>query len=191
MRVGSLVLFGLLGSMVSGCVTVTAGTLSPEQREHEAAGRFIYPRPLDEVWPEVTKLFDERNLRYRQSGTSYELVTDWKEALDPSIAAVWVRYRAVGEQLGPDQSMIRIIRSQLVHNPGLSTRQPSRGEAMFDINPYQRQVPVFLTVKHKKNEDRAQAGTDDQAQRELEMEWTLLQRTVPDAAEAIRIGARR
>jgi hypothetical protein len=158
-----------------------------DQKLQELAGKYVYNEPLEKIWPEARKLIAEAGYEPRESDDAFQLVTDWKEQIGGSIGKIWVQYLVWGERLEADRSIIRFERSQvvLVPNEVRSTTSDHSGGGMQQVNPLKTGTPLGLRLRFKKAEDRAASGTTETADRDLGLEWKLLERVKPDIARQL------
>jgi len=187
-----LALWALSLSLLAGCATPGAAA-APENRLHHMAGKHVYDVPLETVWPQAVKLMSDSGYASIESQDAFELVTDWKVALDSAMAQVWVRYYVSGERLEADRCIVHFDRAQISYVPTntLSTTSYHNGSGIEIVNPLNKGTAGALKLKNKKQEDRAAAGVTQTGTRDYAMEWELLKRVQPDVAKRLEGYAER
>jgi hypothetical protein len=178
---------------ISGCATV--------QREaawRERVSGHVYQQPLDAVWPQVRSLVIEQGYSFKEADGQFVLVTDWKEEAQGSKSHTnWTRILAQGVRMGDSRCLVRFVR----HTSVASTMGPDAQQKMLEANfgrdrvgrrqevdgqftsgPHPnsaQELPVQASELFQKRTGTASAS------RHTEMEWRLIARMDPAAAEAI------
>jgi hypothetical protein len=130
------------------------------------AGQHVYRKPLAEVWPAARGLLEERNLTLREEPGAFELATDWHPVGEPSQEGTsYVRYLARGRQSGPALSAVEFLRQ---HRTASRAGEPAGAPGL-----------------------RVVAQETSHPMRDHALEWELLQRVDPKAAEALKVEAER
>jgi uncharacterized lipoprotein len=155
----SLVLLAVT-TLVTGCAASRR-----EAYVQEKASQYVYRKPIAEVWPQVRMLLKERDLPLREAPGAYEISTDWHMVGAPStLGTSYVRYLVRGKQPTPSMCSVEIFRQNRVE----------AGQGPVDARTGQRRA----------------IGTDStNLQRDMELEWELLQRVDPEGAKALRAEA--
>lgn len=164
--------------LVVGLALVSSGCLRrfvATESRYLLASRYVFDRPVEEVWPAVREVLKEDGFSLRESEKSFEIVSEWRE----ETASSWhlgtrSRYLVLAERLEADRCIIRFVR--------VSTLPPGTDD-------YQRMGPRAFTkmaVDGRRNLSREGAygsyagGT--MARRDLKMEWKVLEKVRPDIA---------
>jgi uncharacterized lipoprotein len=157
----SLVLFAL-ATLATGCAASRR-----EAYVQEKASQYVYRKPMAEVWPQVRMLLKERDLPLRESPGTFEISTDWHMVGAPStLGTNYVRYLVRGKQPTPAMCAVEIFKQNRVE----------AGQGPVDARTGQRQG----------------LGTDStNLQRDMELEWELLQRVDPEGAKSLRAEAEK
>ena len=183
----ALAVLGLLA--VSGCAAANRETFLRER-----AGEHVYERPMADVWAAARQLLTDEGYSGRGGQQGWVYVTEWKEtAGNASVGARFMRYLVEGRELGPSRSIIRftaVLRATGSTGAGIGPEDRSThggignvagsGEAGAEPKPPMRTSdPEGLGPK-----SQLASG-----QRDLEMEWKLLQRVEPAKAGKIESEA--
>jgi hypothetical protein len=157
----SLVLFAL-ATLATGCAASRR-----EAYVQEKASQYVYRKPIAEVWPQVRMLLKEKDLPLRESPGAFEISTDWHMVGAPStLGTNYVRFLVRGKQPTPSMCSVEIFRQNRVES----------GQGPVDSRTGQRQS----------------LGTDStNLQRDMELEWELLQRVDPEGAKSLRAEAEK
>jgi hypothetical protein len=169
----------------------------------QKAAEYVYPLPVEKVWPHVRALMDEQGYSYREDGSGRALTTEWKEEMSTSrIAASWSRYLVEARTEGTTRTAIRFIRfsrsagggdgALREPNQGISTPQeepihdPGEGQ-MAAVDSASRGDPDTRMgdLTRKSVSDR---GANNGI-RDTKFEWLLLQKVEPDVARGIEAAA--
>ncbi|WP_375769789.1 hypothetical protein NR798_02575 [Archangium gephyra] len=179
---------------LSGCATVK------QQAAVERMSEYAYPRPLEEIWPEVRTFVAEQGYPPLESPGQYVMISDWVTSFGENRSAssaerIYVR----GVPLNRANSEVRIFReSHMTGNKGrLTQRERTNGSSLMiltadDENPMDYD-PVLLT--HQLH-DKTGAGGGTPAKgvnrvftRDLELELKLLRRLDPEQARQLEAPA--
>lgn len=157
----SLVLFAIT-MLTAGCAAARRETYI-----HEQTAQHVYRKPLDEVWPQVRMMLKEKELPLREAPGAYEISTDWHMVGAPSsLGTHYVRYLVRGRQPGPALCTVQILKQD----------RTEAGPGPVDSRTGQRR----------------EIGTDyTHLTRDVQMEWELMQRVDPEAAQALQAEAER
>jgi hypothetical protein len=157
-------------SLVVLAVAVLAAGCAGSRRQvylERKAGEHVYRKPLAEVWPAARGLLAEKNLPLREGAGEYELATDWHPVGESSSPGTsYMRYRVRGRESGPSLSAVEFIRQY---------RTESEVGAQGGGTPGRR------TVTHETS----------RPMRDHALEWELLQRVDPKAAQALKAESER
>ena len=134
----------------------------------EKASQYVYHQPIAEVWPQVLTLLKEKELPLREAQGGYEISTDWQMVGAPStLGTNYVRYLVRGKQPSPAMSSVEIFKQNRVETAQNQGARTGRGE----------ETP---------------GGThSNNLQRDMEMEWELMQRIDPEGTKALREEAEK
>ncbi len=184
----------LLGAvvMLSGCATVRQQPVLDQMYEYS------YPRPLDEVWPEVRKFVSEEGFPPLESPGQYVVISDWVTSFNENrVASGAERVYVRGVPLNRANSEIRIFReTRMTGNKArVGPTDLNNGSSLMvltadDENPLDYD-PVHLTHQLKSGSGMG-LGEGNKSKnrvftRAVDLEWKLLQRL--DAQEARRLEA--
>lgn len=178
---------------VSGCAT-----FQKDAAWRERVSGHVYRQPLDAVWPEVQDLVTGQGYSFKEQPGKFILVTDWKEEAQGSKSHTsWTRILAQGVRMGDSECLVRFVRhTTMATTMGPSTEQKAL-EANFGRETAGRKQEVNGAVTSGPHPNTAQElpvqaselfqkKTGNAASsRSLEMEWKLISRMDPDAAESI------
>jgi uncharacterized lipoprotein len=134
--------------------------LQDKTREH------VYSKPLNDVWPQARMLLKEKGFSLRETPGSYEIATEWLQTSPPStLGTSFTRYLVRGKQPSAESSTVEFLRQNRVE-AGAGAVHSGTGER------------------------QAGSGTNTtNLERDLEMEWELLQRVDPEGAKALTTEA--
>jgi uncharacterized lipoprotein len=157
----SLVLLAL-ATLATGCAASRR-----EAFVQEKASQYVYHKPMAEVWPQVRMLLKEKDLPIREAPGTFEISTDWHMVGAPStLGTNYVRYLVRGKQPTPAICAVEIFKQNRVES----------GQGPMDARTGQR----------------GSLGNDStNLQRDMELEWELLQRVDPEAAKSLRAEAEK
>src|SRR5215218_4910296 len=160
-----------------GCARV-----EPRQALWNDAGRFVYPRPLEQVWPEVEVFLAEKGFPGRKVQGQYVLLTEYREYFHESrIASGFIRYYVDARPLSPVSCEVRILRHVMF------TGGKSKPTLKEQLDPERLVRRVYVEQSHWSNTppDPAARLFARSFNRDLQLEWALLQRLEPRAAAAL------
>lgn len=151
-----------LSMLATGCAATRR-----EAYVQEKASQYVYSKPIAEVWPQVRMLLKEKDLPLRESPGAFEISTDWHQVGAPStLGTSYVRYLVRGKQPTPAMCAVEIFKQNRVE----------AGQGPVDARTGQR----------------GSIGTDTtNLQRDMELEWELLQRVDPEGAKGLRAEAEK
>jgi len=170
-----------LALLASGC----AGHSQQRRLEQEAA-RFIYVAPAPKVMAQARSLLEARGYTVRdEPGDRPVLSTPWKQLVDAEgIASQVRRYLVAGKDLGQGRMLVRIYSityttvGTVDAHPSLGNHSYQRGEGGGGAGGGGR-MPFQVA-------GQGAAAAKGWAQRDLEMEWQLLERLEPELAQALK-----
>ncbi|PTL80004.1 hypothetical protein [Vitiosangium sp. GDMCC 1.1324] len=158
-----------LSLVVLAIATLAVGCAASRREAYiqDKASQYVYRKPIAEVWPQVRMLLKEKDLPLRESPGGFEISTDWHPVGAPSsLGTNYVRYLVRGKQPTPAMCAVEIFRQN----------RTEAGQGPVDAQTGQRR----------------ELGTDTtNLQRDMEMEWELLQRVDPEGAKALRDEAQK
>ncbi|WNG47055.1 hypothetical protein F0U60_25210 [Archangium minus] len=176
--------------VLSGCAALQ------HQAHYEQMYEYTYPRPLDELWPEVRKFVSEQGYPPMESPRQYVMISDWVTSFNESrvissVDRIFVR----GLPLNRANSEIRIYRESRMTGSKLQltpTDMTDGSVLMFlaadEVSPL-GEDPIHHSHKMKDGSamgiNQGNKSKDRGFARAVDLEWKLLQRL--DAAEARRI----
>jgi hypothetical protein len=122
----------------------------------------VYRKPIAEVWPQVRTLLKEEGFSLMEAPGAFEITTEWLQVGAPSsLGTAYARYLVRGRQPNPGMTQVEFLRQNRTETRSAPT-------------------PAFAA------EQPAGLGTGGNLQRDLEMEWKLLQRVDPEAAKGLK-----
>lgn len=172
-------------ALQTGCGMTARATR--EDVAHQLAGHYVYDRPLAEVWEHARQLLMDEGFALQESPETFEMVTDWRDVVSGSIARVWVRYLAVGEQIEGDRCILRFVRAEVNYVP--SSWSNTKGDGGWITQMRRMLAPVAIKLQHQGAEDRASSGVTELGGRDLYMEYKLLKRVAPEVAARLEAQA--
>jgi hypothetical protein len=183
-----IVLFALalLALLVgSGCAASNRETFMRER-----AGEHVYQRPMPEVWAAAKQLLTDEGYSGREVAGGYVYVTEWKEtAGNASVGARFMRYLVEGKELGPARSIVRftvVQRATGSTGAGIRDTEPSTHSGMAALSTGAGSESSGAPQESAEPGRKSALAT---GQRDLEMEWKLLQRIEPGKARAVESEA--
>ncbi|WP_375772395.1 hypothetical protein NR798_16410 [Archangium gephyra] len=150
-----------IASLATGCAASRR-----EAYVQEKASQYVYRKPIADVWPHVQTLLKEKELELREAPGAYEISTDWQMAGAPSsLGTAYARYLVRGKQPTAATCSVQIFK--------------------------QNRVETAQSQGSRTNQGQENPGFNDSTnlQRDMEMEWELLQRVDPEAAKSLRAEA--
>jgi uncharacterized lipoprotein len=165
---------------LSGCATVK------RQASLDQMYEYAYPRPLDEVWPEVRKFISEEGYPPLESPGQYVLISDWVTSFNDSrVASGSERIYVRGVPLNRANSEVRIFRQTrmagLRGRPNHRERNNASSLMVLtsdDVNPLDGSVGADYDMAAPKNRNRVFT-------RAVDLEWKLLGRVDPEEARRV------
>jgi len=123
---------------------------------------YVYRKPIAEVWPQVRTLLKEEGFSLMEAPGGFEITTEWLQVGAPSsLGTSYARYLARGRQPNPGMTQVEFLRQNRTE-----TRSAS--------------APAFAA------DQPTGPGTGGNLQRDLELEWKLMQRVDPEAARSFK-----
>jgi hypothetical protein len=178
----ALAFIALLGA--SGCAASNR-----ESFMRERAGEHVYQRPLPEVWEAAKQLLAEDGFSGREVQGGWVFVTEWKEASgESSLGSRFTRYLVEGRALGQARSIIRftkVLRATGSTGAGIGDTEGSTHAGMAPLSGGGAGSDAPMGVPKPEQEGRGPKSALATGQRDLEMEWRLLQKIEPAKARAI------
>lgn len=188
----------MLGATValSGCATVK------QQLVVEQMYEYTYPRPLEEIWPEVRRFVSEEGYPPLESPGQYVMISDWVTSFGENRAAssaerIFVR----GLPLNRANSEVRIFReSRMTGNKGrLSQRERTNASSLMILTEDDQNPLDYDPVRHTHQlNDRTATGGGTPSRglnriftRDVTLEWKLLKRLDPEQARRFEAPALR
>jgi hypothetical protein len=157
---------------------------------------YTYPRPMDEVWPEVRKFASEEGFPPLESPGQYVLISDWVTSFNENrVASGAERIYVRGVPLNRANSEIRIFRETRMtgNKQRVGPTDLRNGSSLMiltadDENPLD---PIYSTHQLKSGSGMGVGDTNKSKSRvftrAVDLEWKLLRRL--DAQEAARLEA--
>jgi hypothetical protein len=168
--------FAYLGA---GCASISA--FRKERLRQEGAGAYAYPRPIEQVWPEVEGFLKEKGFSFRPA-ERYTLVTDPLETSPGS--GQWITVLVQGKAVDPGRTIIRVFKKTR-GGASIGGSQPSGGVSDSSI------VTAKQTEGRQTTGGGAPAAATAGLTRYIELEWDLLQKIDPQGADQISAEADR
>ena len=170
----SVVLCALVGG--AGCAG-GKDRVEPRQALRDEAGRFVYPRPVEQVWPEVERFLAQRGFVGHKVEGKYALLTEYAERFHESrISAGFVRYFVDARALGPTRCEVRILRHAMFSGDDAPRHADGVEQRMLqgDADPgHHEDTPDWGAL------DPTARHFARDFTRDLQMEWELLQQLEP------------
>ncbi len=119
--------------MLWACVVGCAGVkerVEPRQALWNEAGRFVYPRPIEQVWPQVVSFVSSEGYPHRKSAKEFFLVTEWRNDMQESrVASSVSRLYVEGHRVSDGSSAVRIFKQTIFtgNKGGVSARENRGG----------------------------------------------------------------
>jgi hypothetical protein len=171
---GSVWVFVAL-ALVAGCTA--------QRREtwlRDRAAEYVYPQPLEEIWPRVQAVMEAKGYYWRQMPGSFILETEWKEAGEGgALGRSSSKFLIEGLRVKSGGAVIRVLRSDVtsqaaaVHYAG-RTGNPNTVRGMNDA-----------MVDASNSNTTGTTNVQRRAYRDLELEWEFLKTIDPGAAAAL------
>jgi hypothetical protein len=179
-------LLGVLLALSSGCATVQ------RQPAFDQMYEYTYPRPMDEVWPEVRKFVSEEGFPPLESQGQYVLISDWVTSFNESrVASGAERIYVRGVPLNRVNSEVRIYRQTrmmgLKGQPSFKERNNASALMVLTpdaVNPLDGSVGAGYDMA-------APRSRNNVFTRAVDLEWKLLRRLDPQEAERLEAQAAR
>jgi hypothetical protein len=156
---------------------------------------YVYPRPLNEVWPQVEKFVLDEGFAIRKGEEQTLLISEWRTSFGESrVASGSERILVEGVALNPANSEVRIFRESLMRgNRGpMEARENAGGSQLLmlapdDDNPLEYD-PVGLGHRFGVDRDtqlKPPKGLNRVVERDVKMELRLLKRLAPQEVERL------
>lgn len=179
---------------LSGCATVQ------RQASLEQMYEYAYPRPLDEVWPEVRQFISEQGYPPLESPGQYVMISDWVTSFNDSrVASGSERLYVRGVPLNRANSEVRIFReSRMTGNKARVGPSDLKDGSTLMVLAADEFSPLAYDPIHQTHQLKDGSGMGVQAgnkskdrvfTRAVDLEWKLLERLDPE--EAGRLQAPR
>jgi hypothetical protein len=170
-------------ALSSGCATVQHQPVLDQMYE------YTYPRPMDEVWPEVRKFVSEEGFPPLESPGQYVVISDWVTSFNENrVASGAERIYVRGVPLNRVNSEIRIYRqTRMMGLKGRpSHRERNNASVLMVLTPDAvNPLDGSVGAGYEMGAPRSQNNVFTRA---VDLEWKLLRRL--DAQEAERLEAR-
>jgi hypothetical protein len=168
-------------------------------RQHQAVVEemyeYVYPRPLEAVWPEVERFISEEGYPPRKGEEQGLLISDWKMSFQENrVASAAERVVVEGRPLNRANSEVRIYRESFMRgNRGpMTIRENHNGSQVLvltwdDENPLEYD-PIYFAHKAGQERDpmlKPPKNVNHVVKRDVELEWRLLQRMEPKEARRL------
>jgi hypothetical protein len=186
---------------IAACGLALAGCFAAIQKDtyiRSKVGDYAYQMPVENVWPEVTRLLKDQGYHFIEDPSSYVLTTDWKEDLTGSkVSGSFTRYVVQGARLDPQRSAVRFLReSKLVYDDRREhSRYPTQGNTGVDPEEKEGLSVNDLRYMSQASTGELRRGASDNTlqglTRDFNLEWLLLQRVAPEHASEIEARAAR
>lgn len=169
---------GLVVAIASS--TLGCATFRKEALRKEGASAYVYPKPIEKLWPDVQQHLKDEGYGLR-AGQGYTLVTDPKETSPGS--GQWITLLVQGKAMDPGHSILRVFKKAR----GGSNLGGAQPEAVANSS----------IVTATQTEAQMNAGQPTPAiataglARDTELEWKLIQKLDPQGAEQISAEADR
>ncbi len=159
------------------CLVTGCAANHRENYLKDRAAEHVYRQPLAEIWPRVKAVLDDKGYYFEEAPEGFLLMTDWKQAEGSgSLGSSYTRFIVQGKELKEGGASLRVLRNDVssrlvaVNAQGRAGPITSSQSAMVDASHRGLSIQQEL-LKH--------------ADRDLGMEWELLQVIDPEAAAAL------
>jgi len=164
---------GATALLLLAAVSFTTAGCAGRRKEaflHDKAREHVYRKPIAEVWPQALALLKEKGFSFRAGKEGFEASTEFKmEGAPSSLGTTYVAYLVRGIQKGPGQCSLEYWKR-------ISTE--SRG--------------ADNTTGHEKELNDSGPRTDTgNFNRDMELEWELIQRVDAESATALKAQAEK
>ena len=181
--------WALLGLLLGGVVPLVGCATVKQQPYLEQMYEYAYPRPLDEVWPEVRAFIQDEGFPPLESPGQYVVVSDWSTAFhDNRVASAAERIYVRGVPLNRANSEVRIYRQTrmtgLKGQPTYAERNNASSLMVLspdDVNPMDGSVGPNYSMAAPRSQNRVFT-------RAVDLEWKLLRRLDPEEARRLEAG---
>jgi hypothetical protein len=178
-------------------LSTSCATARHKEAVYAATYQYIYPQPIEKVWPELVKLVTAQGYGPRKSDQEFILVTEWRNDMMASrVVSSASRVYAEGFRVDGNSSAIRIFRQTIfTGNKGSMTARDNSFvdsltvAAAGDILPGSDD-PIKMNQFLGTSSDhtpltRSPAQLNRSVSRDGEMEWALLKMVDFEAAQDI------
>jgi hypothetical protein len=156
---------------------------------------YVYPRPLEEIWPGVEQFVQDEGFAIRKGEEQRLLISEWRTSFSESrVASGSERILVEGTALNPANSEVRIFRESLMRgNRGpMGARENHGGSQLLmlapdDDNPLEYD-PVGLGHRFGEERDthlKPPKNLNRMVERDVKMELRLLQRLAPQEVKKL------
>jgi hypothetical protein len=182
-----------------GLLLLSSSCATARHREalYAATYQYIYPQPIEKVWPELVRLVTAQGYGPRKSDEEFILVTEWRnDMMSSRVVSSASRVYAEGYRVNDNSSAIRIFRQTIfTGNKGTMTARDNAFvdsltvAAAGDILPGSED-PIKLNQFLGTSADstpltRSPAQLNRSVGRDGELEWELLKLIDVEAAQDI------
>ena len=187
-------------SLALGLLVALSGCATTRHQEalYEEAQRYVYPRPIETVWPQVVSFVSDEGYAHRKGHEEFALVTEWRSDMQESrVVSSVSRLYVEGLRVNASTSAVRIFKQTIFtgNKGGVSPRENRAGGgdmlagAAGDLSPF-AEDPVKLSHMMGSTADhtpltRGPAQLNRTTGRDGPLEWRLLQYVDAERAKAL------
>jgi hypothetical protein len=164
------------------CLVTGCAAHHRENYLKDRAAEHVYRQPLSEIWPRVKAVLDDKGYYYEELPGSFFLQTDWKQAEGSgSLGDSYTRYLIEGTELKGGGVSLHVVRNDassryVAVSPSGRRSGPLTGTEAAMVDASHRDVTIQRELMRHSDRD-------------LQMEWELLQVIDPEAAAALEKDA--
>lgn len=196
------------GGLALGLLVALSGCATTRHQEalYEEAQRYVYPQPIEQVWPQVVSFVSDEGYAHRKGSEEFVLVTEWRnDMLESRVASSVSRLYAEGLRVNPSASVVRIYKQTIFtgNKGGVSARENRAGGgdilagAAGDLSPF-AEDPIKLSHMMGSTADhtpltRGPAQLTRTSGRDGTLEWRLILAVDAERAKALeaQVAARQ
>ncbi|WP_063769298.1 hypothetical protein [Hyalangium minutum] len=172
------------GSVVLA-VALLAGCAA-QQRENyvrDRAAEHVYAQPLEEMWPQVKAVLEDKGYSWREIPQRFILETEWKENGGGTLGNSYTRFLIEGMRVRGGGAVLRVMRND-------ASSQPTAVHYAGTVGPVSSARAANEAMVNASNSNTTgMTPLQKRAFRDLELELELLQVIDPDAAASLEAQA--
>lgn len=172
------------GSVVLAMALLTG--CAAQQRENyvrDRAAEHVYAQPLEEMWPQVKAVLDDKGYSWREIPQRFILETEWKENGGGTLGNSYTRFLIEGMRVRGGGAVLRVMRND-------ASSQPTAVHYAGTVGPVNSTRAANEAMVNASNSNTTgMTPLQKRAFRDLELELELLQVIDPDAAASLEAQA--